>query len=81
LVVNVKLFALVRQQAGRSHVTVELPDGAKVSDLRQVLGSELPALASLVPHLMIAVNAQYAGDDQTLTEDAEVAAIPPVSGG
>jgi molybdopterin converting factor small subunit len=36
----------------------------------------------LLPQMLIAINADYAGDDESLIPPgAEVAAIPPVSGG
>lgn len=79
--VNVKLFAVAKQRAGAGQVTVELPEVATVADLKRALVETFPALAPLVPNLMIAVDAEYAGDDRQITPGSEVAAIPPVSGG
>jgi molybdopterin synthase catalytic subunit/molybdopterin synthase sulfur carrier subunit len=52
-----------------------------VADLRRQLATACPELASLLPHVLIAVNAQYAGDDTVIPAGAELACIPPVSGG
>jgi molybdopterin converting factor small subunit len=79
--VNVKLFAVAKQRTGLGLVTLELPDAATVADLRRVLAQTYPSLAPLVPGMMIAVDAEYAGDDREIGPEAEVAAIPPVSGG
>jgi molybdopterin converting factor subunit 1 len=79
--VSVRLFALARQKAGRSELTLELPATATVADLRRELARSSPDLAPLVPNLMIAVDSEYADDDRPIGAGAEVAVIPPVSGG
>jgi molybdopterin converting factor small subunit len=75
------MFALAKELAGRDVVEVRLGDGTSIFDLRRALADEVPALRSILPHLMFAVNMEYAGDDTVLPEDAAVACIPPVSGG
>ena len=79
--VRVRLFAVAKELAGRDELSVELPPGATVADLRQAVVEVVPALARIVPHSLWAVGAEYAADDVKLVEDAEVALIPPVSGG
>ena len=75
--VTVRLFAMLRERAGARELTLELPDGARVSDaleaLREVAPPELP--------LVMAVNREYARDDRVLDAGDELALIPPVSGG
>ncbi len=78
---EVRLFALARQRAGGPTLTVDLPEPACVADLRAALASACPDLAPMLPNLMIAVDAEYAADDRPIRPGAEVAAIPPVSGG
>ncbi len=79
--VMVRLFAAARQAAGQDRLELELPEGATVGDLRRALSGQLPELADLVRRAMFAVDTEYAPDDRTLPRDAEVACIPPVSGG
>jgi molybdopterin converting factor small subunit len=79
--VTVRLFALAKERAGRAEIPLELPEPATVLDLRRALGESFPELAPLVPNLMIAVDAAYADDAQEIRPGAELAAIPPVSGG
>ena len=81
MLIELQLFAVARQRAGRPRLTLELPDGSRVADLRRVLAEFHPELAPLVPALMIAVDAEYADDDRLITPGADLAAIPPVSGG
>ncbi len=74
--VRVRLFAMLRERAGRDSVELELPDGARVSDA-------LAALADVTMGItcVLAVNRDYADPDLVLTQGDELALIPPVSGG
>ena len=74
--VTVRLFAMLRERAGASEVTVELPEGARVRDAVAALGG----LADGIP-LVMAVNREYAPEDAPLDPGDELALIPPVSGG
>ncbi|HEY7633678.1 MAG TPA: molybdenum cofactor biosynthesis protein MoaE [Thermoleophilaceae bacterium] len=74
--VTVRLFAMLRERAGAREVTLSLPDGARVSDALAELGS----IAEGLP-LVMAVNREYADEDQVLDPGDELALIPPVSGG
>jgi molybdopterin synthase catalytic subunit len=74
--VTVRLFAQLRERAGASELSIELPDGARVQDAIDELG----ALAGGLPVVM-AVNREYADGDSPLAAGDELALIPPVSGG
>jgi molybdopterin synthase catalytic subunit/molybdopterin converting factor small subunit len=76
VVVRVRLFAMLRQRAGRDALELELPDGARVSDALAAVED----LAAGLP-LVLAVNREYAAPEQVLEADDELALIPPVSGG
>jgi molybdopterin converting factor subunit 1 len=79
--VRVQLFARSKELAQRDFVEVDLGDRATVGDLRRALADAIPSLRSILPHVMFAVNMEYAGDELALVEGAAVACIPPVSGG
>ena len=62
--VQVRLFALAKDRAGRSELEIELARGSKVADLRAALGrATAGARAHCCPTVMIAVDEEYAGDD------------------
>ena len=79
--VAVKLFAAARDLAGSEEVTLDIPEGSTVSDLRTELAGEFSQLAELLPHALIAVDTCYARNSDVIARDAEIALIPPVSGG
>jgi molybdopterin converting factor subunit 1 len=74
--VTVRLFATLRERAGASELTLDLPDGARVGDALAAVES----LAADVP-LVMAVNRDYADEETALDPGDELALIPPVSGG
>jgi len=78
--VTVLYFAVAREAAGTdSESWTGAP--ATVGDLRAVLAERHPALARVLPRCRLAVNQEFAGDADPVPEGAEVAVIPPVSGG
>ena len=79
--VRVKLFAVARQRVGRDAVDVELSSSATIRQLRGALVEQYPALVDVIPHVRFAVNSEYAGDTAAIPAAAEIAIIPPVSGG
>ncbi len=92
MTVVVRLFAGARELAGVGAVSVKLPDGATVAELRGVLKRDLTPqtpfrsaegepLSRLISRSRIAVNQEFADDGAIIPDGAEVALIPPVSGG
>ena len=65
---------------GNALAPVTLPDGALV-DLVAAVRAAYPCLAPPEVRIVVAVNAEYADDDQPLQAGDEVCLIPPVSGG
>jgi molybdopterin converting factor subunit 1 len=78
---TVHLFAAARDRVGAPTVALELPPSATVADLRAVLLARCPELATLLPACRIAVNHDFTDDADAIPTGAEVAVIPPVSGG
>jgi MoaE-MoaD fusion protein len=74
--VTVRLFAGLRERAGASEVTLELPDEARVADALRAVGDITEGIS-----VVMAVNREYADETRTLQAGDELALIPPVSGG
>jgi len=84
MVLEVRLFAVLRERAGAASLAVELPDaGATVADALRELGACSPPLAAALAEmpLVMAVNRDYAEPGTVLSTGDELALIPPVSGG
>jgi molybdopterin synthase catalytic subunit len=82
MTVQIRLFAILRERAGRETIELELDDGATVADVMDTLRERGPLsdLIGTLPVLM-AVNRDYAAPGTPLRADDELALIPPVSGG
>ena len=79
--VCVRFFARARDLAGREALHLEAAPEATVGELRRLLAEAVPALATILGRCAVAVQGEFAGDDVPLPPDAEVAILPPVSGG
>lgn len=73
-------FAAAREAAGTSREALDASPGT-VADLRRALVERHPGLARVLPRCRIAVNQEMVGDADAVPAGAEVAVIPPVSGG
>ena len=78
---RVLMFARARDLAGIDAVTLTLPAGATVADMRRTLVVRCPGLADWLPRCAIGVNGEYADDATAIVPGAEIAVLPPVSGG
>lgn len=77
---RVALFAGMADVAGTR--LVSLPwRGGTVADVRRLLRAAHPALGPLLDRSAVAIGDRYAADDVTVPAGADLAVIPPVSGG
>jgi molybdopterin converting factor subunit 1 len=79
--VTVKLFAVVRERAGASELSLDVPAGATVASAAAMLGERFPAIGDLIRKTSFAVNCEYAPSDRVLADGDELAFLPAVSGG
>jgi MoaE-MoaD fusion protein len=82
MLIQVRLFAMLRERAGRESVELQLDEGATVQDALDAVGRshDLDELIARMP-VVAAVNREYAEEESVLTDGDELALIPPVSGG
>jgi molybdopterin synthase catalytic subunit len=79
--VEVRLFATLKDRAGRNRIEVHLERPATVARLAEAIAAAYPALAAALPTALIAVNKAYAGRETPIQPGDEIAIFPPVSGG
>ena len=82
MLIEVKLFAGLREAAGAGEVEVELDEGATAGGLLEQL-KQAPGLGQVLSDMpvRVAVNRAYVDGEQRLSEGDEVALVPPISGG
>ena len=81
IAVRVRLFARLREQAGKETATLELPAGSTVADVYEALRREHPALEADPKAVRAALNQEFKDWSAEVADGDEVAFIPPVSGG
>lgn len=85
--VRILYFASMRELTNLKEdlITIEKDSGITVRDLKQSILSKYPAVSELLESCMFAVDGEYIFDHSVpLSADlriAEVAVIPPISGG
>lgn len=80
--VKILFFATLKEIVGQSRITLELPQEAlTVAELRAHIISQYPQIEANLNNAIAAVNQEFAFAEETITDGAEVAFFPPVSGG
>ena len=77
---RVSLFAGMAAAIGRRSVELSW-EGGTAATLRSRLAAECPTIAPLLARSTVAIGDRYVTDDALVPCDADVAIIPPVSGG
>ncbi|PWN71121.1 molybdopterin synthase sulfur carrier subunit [Chryseobacterium phosphatilyticum] len=73
-------FGIVKDIFGASKKEIETEKSLSVKELKIVLEEEFPDLKKLKSYF-VALDEEYAEDDQMVNSAQEIAIIPPVSGG
>lgn len=79
-VITVLYFAAAREAAGRQREQLKF-EAQTVADLRRLLTERHPALERILPRCRFAIQSELVTDDAPVPDGAEVAIVPPVSGG
>lgn len=79
--VHLLLFGILKDLAGRSTDTLDLPGGSTVREAMAECEAKIPQIKESLASLAIAVNQEYARAETELKENDEIALLPPVSGG
>ncbi|NDC63293.1 MAG: MoaD/ThiS family protein [Planctomycetia bacterium] len=77
---RIELFAGVAEAAGRRFLDIDW-NGGSVGQLRTAAAAAAPAIVPLLARSAVAVDGVLVGDDRQVPGGAQVAVIPPVSGG
>jgi MoaE-MoaD fusion protein len=81
LTISVRLFAMLREQAGWRTRSFEVATGSSIDQAWQAVTAAAPALAAYRSVVRFARNGHYADAADVLADGDELALIPPVAGG
>jgi len=78
--IQILLFGIARDIVGQSKLELDYEEQIDVKSFKQILQEKYPKMSDL-SYFKVAINQEFAGDNEVLHEGDEVALIPPVSGG
>ena len=79
--VRVQFYAQLRDVAGKSDFTVDIPANGTVSDLLQELYQKNPSLRSHDKTILVGAGLEFVGRDYIIQPNETVSIMPPVQGG
>ena len=81
MIVRILYFASLKDRAGASEETIDVPESSDVAALWSHLQERHPRLREVTTRPLAACDMVYAAWDRPLSGVLEVAFLPPVSGG
>ena len=81
MTITVRLFASLRDRAGVSQLTLDIPEKSTIAEAIKELRHRIPAVADHLNNIAYALNHSYTQANTPLQDGDELALIPPVSGG
>ncbi len=79
--VTVTFFAALRHITGTPRITLEIPDGTTVGELKAMLLERYPDLAASFQGIVTSIGEVTAEDDEVVPDGAHVALFHPIAGG
>ncbi|MCW5962840.1 MAG: molybdenum cofactor biosynthesis protein MoaE [Bryobacterales bacterium] len=79
--IQVLFFGQLREIAGASEMSWELPPGSTSNELFGAVAVAFPGIAAMRGSIVLARNAEFLHQPVVLSEGDEIAFLPPVSGG
>ena len=81
MLIKILLFASLKDALKADALELEVPVGARVGDVLELLREREPKVARWLEHARVARNLDYAALEDEVRQGDELALIPPVSGG
>ena len=78
---RVLFFATLRDRTGVREISIEFPHGSRISIIKQIILEKYPTIGQIMETMIVALNHQFAFDEDVVPNEAEIAMFPPVSGG
>lgn len=78
---RVLFFATLRDTTGVKETSIDFPHGARIVDIKALVLKKFPALEQHMDTFIVAMNHEFACDEDCVIDGAEIAMFPPVSGG
>ena len=71
--VKILFFSTFRDRIGQREILFEIPPDCSVSQLKELVSKKYPELGDHLDFILVAINKDYAFDDDLIPDGAEVA--------
>jgi molybdopterin converting factor subunit 1 len=78
---RVLFFATLRDKTGLQETSIEFTHGASIATIKKIVLEKFPTLDPIMGSVIVAMNHEFAFDEDIVKDQAEIAMFPPVSGG
>jgi molybdopterin converting factor subunit 1 len=78
---RVLFFATLREKTGTHETSLEFPQGTNIAAIKKAVLEKYPGLQPIMGSVIVAMNHEFAFDEDIVEDGAEIAMFPPVSGG
>jgi sulfur-carrier protein len=79
--IRVQFYSHLRDLAGASELSIDLPDKATVGDLLTKIYQKVPTLRSRDKSILIGADVEFVDRNYELKPGEEISIMPPVQGG
>ncbi|KPL77907.1 hypothetical protein ADN00_08545 [Ornatilinea apprima] len=79
--VSILFFASIKEKAGCADTVMDVPAGTTIQGLKERVEAAFPGLKNVMGNSLTSMNRSFALNEDLITDGAEIAFFPPVSGG
>lgn len=79
--VCVQFYSRLRELAGSPEMDLNVPEGAKVADLLEILYVRVPALRDWDKSILVAAGVEFVQREYQMKSGEQISIMPPVQGG
>jgi len=79
--IDISLYYHLRQKAGVGTISLSVPTGITIKEVKQILEEKYPALITHLDNVMILMGKKIVLDEDTLLQNTKIAFLTPIGGG
>jgi len=79
--IDISLYYHLRTKAGVGAISLSVPDGITIKEVKQILEEKYPALTTHLDNVMILMGKKIVLDEDTLQQNTKIAFLTPIGGG
>ncbi len=79
--IEITLYYHLRQKAGVGKISLSVPTGITIKEVKQILEEKHPALTTHLDNIMILMDKKIVLDEDILHQNTKIAFLTPIGGG